>query len=93
MHSMQADAREKDKIGWERLRTNLQVSENTLRSIQQHADWPRHGKPWALTDGQRADIFKISDEIIRRYFEYLVRGRVALPENEFPVLKDEVRPR
>jgi hypothetical protein len=32
-------------------------------------------------------VSRITDEIIRRYLEYLKRGKTTLPSSEFPLLK------
>jgi hypothetical protein len=90
MHSMQPDESEEDERGWERLRDHLRVSKPTIMSIRRHALSPRHGKIWSVTDDQRAQIFKITRDVIKRYFEYLMRGREQLPEAGFEVLSAEV---
>jgi hypothetical protein len=87
MQSMKAaDNESEGSISWPRLRETLKIDRSTIDYVKEHADFPRHGKPSDVTDLQRANIFKITDEIIRRYLEYFHRGKIALPENEFPLL-------
>ena len=79
--------REKDSAAWDRLREVLLIDRTVLDDIKQHADPPRHGKPSAMSDSDRARIFELTDEIIRRFFEYLTRGATALPPQDFSILR------
>lgn len=86
MQAMKSHDAEKEKDAWPRLRVALQVDQSALMFLKSHADMPRHGKPNSITDAERARVFEITDEIIRRYLELLVRKCAALPAAEFPIL-------
>lgn len=73
-------------ISWPRLRNALNINKETLIYLKNHSDFPRHGKIYSITDSDRAKIFAISDEILRRFFAYLVAGKLPLPLNDFPEL-------
>ncbi|HKN71849.1 MAG TPA: hypothetical protein VJX30_12505 [Terriglobales bacterium] len=92
MQSMRTTDQKPDD-SWQAFRAGLRISRATILSVKNHADAPRHGKPSFLTSDERADIFNITDEIIRRYLEYLLRSKSPLPPEEFPELTAEVRPR
>ena len=89
MQSMRASESEKDAVVWERFRTALCVDRSALSYVKGHADAPRHGRSAAITDTTRAAVFRLTDEIIRRYLEYLVRGKTPLPIDEFQVLASD----
>jgi hypothetical protein len=90
MQSMKANEDESDKTAWPKLREALRIDRSVIDFIKGHADCPRHGRPYDLTDAERGTILKVADDIIRRYLEYLKRGKVALPEAEFPMLTDSL---
>lgn len=84
MQSMKMNDAEKDAIGWEKLRSNLNVDRSAIDWIKRHADLPRHGKPSGISDADRATVFELTDEIIKRFHAFLLGGKVPLPANEFP---------
>jgi hypothetical protein len=84
MQSMKVNDKEGDNAAWERLRENLWVTREKLDSVKRHSDLPRHGKISNISDSQRADVFMITDEVVRRFIQYITRGCIALPEGEFP---------
>lgn len=86
MQTMKSSDTEKEKHAWFRLRAALQIDESATRFLQGHADIPRHGKPNSISDEDRARVFEITDEIIRRYLHFVMRKRVTLPIAEFPML-------
>ena len=86
MQSMKATSTDRDSAAWGTLRQRLQIDRPTIDMIKGHSDYPRHGRPFSITDADRKTIFVLTDEIIRRYFEYLRRGKTPLPSSEFPVL-------
>ncbi len=91
MQSMKMQPEENEKkVSWPRLRGILRIDRSALDEIKQHADLPRHGMPSAITDAERAKVFQLTDEIIRRFLEYLVRGKGALPTEGFPILKSDM---
>jgi hypothetical protein len=87
MQSLKAHPDDDDKPTWERLNGLLQIDESASKAVKAHANYPKHGKRFAITDQDRAMVFRITDEIIRRYLEYLKRGKAPLPASEFPLLK------
>lgn len=88
MQSIKVKPEEKDSPAWDRLRATLCIDRSVIDDIKQHADFPpRHGKPTAITDAERAKVFGLTAEIIERFLQYLIRGGKALPPQDFPVLK------
>jgi hypothetical protein len=86
MQSMRANPKEDtNSLSWPRFRETLCVDRSAIDHVKQHADAPRHGIPSSITDADRAKVLVITDEIIRRYLEYIIRGRAELQEREFPV--------
>ncbi|MGY8664066.1 hypothetical protein Q3C01_17095 [Bradyrhizobium sp. UFLA05-109] len=65
---------ENDKVAWPKLRERLRVSREAIDAVKAHADLPRHGKPSAMTDSERVLVFKIADEMTRRFLVYLQRN-------------------
>jgi hypothetical protein len=86
MQSMKPDDAENDNAGWQRLRESLRIDRPAIEFVKGHADLPRHGRPSHISDDDRAKVFKITDEIIRRYLEYLEGGKKALAELDFSQL-------
>jgi hypothetical protein len=86
MQSMKEMPDEDNKRAWPRLKELLRIDERALRLVQRHAAFPRHGRPSGMTDSERATVFEITDEIVRRYLEYITRGKIPLPEHEFQTL-------
>lgn len=86
MQSMKANPSDDNVSAWEKLRRNLRIERSAIDWVKSHADFPRHGKIHFMSDAVRADVFATTHEIIRRYLEYLVRGKTVLPEDEFPPL-------
>jgi hypothetical protein len=76
-----------DNKAWEQFRSALSLDKSALFKIKSHADLPRHGNPSSMTDADRASVFELTDEIIRRYLEYLRRVAGPLSVTEFPILK------
>ena len=87
MQSMKANPKENDEAAWKNLRERLCVGRSVLNSIKQHADYPRHGRPSQITDFERATVFKLTDEVIRRFLTYLTHGKVGLSVQEFPLFR------
>jgi hypothetical protein len=86
MQSMRASDSEKDSVVWDRFRTALVVERAAVDYVQARADTPRHGRPSAITDAERTTALRLTDEMIRRYLEYLVRAKTPLSVGEFPTL-------
>ena len=86
MQSMKKSEAEKEKEVWPRLRDALCVDLSAIEYLKAHADFPRHGKPNAITGEERAHVFQITDVIIERYLKYLQGGRKPLLEAEFPTI-------
>jgi hypothetical protein len=88
MQSMKTNPKDKDKgadnRAWELLRRRLQIDRPVIDAIKAHAVDPRHGKVSAISDHERAIVFRLTDEIVRRYLTYLRGGKTELPISEFP---------
>jgi hypothetical protein len=87
MQSMKLSDKEDDGHAWNRLRQNLRIGRSGLDYIKSHADFPRHGKLSGISDEDRAKVFVITDECIKRYLEYLRIGEKPLSELEFELLR------
>jgi hypothetical protein len=85
MRSMKTSPKDSDKTSWDLLRTRLQVDRPVIDAIKAHADDPRHGNISTISDEERAKVFRLTDEIVRRYLTYLRRGKIELPSSEFPL--------
>ena len=89
MQAMKSEEDQKDSRAWELFRNNnLKITPACLKAIKVHADPPRRGKLYVMTDAQRAYVFVKTQSIIIRFLEYLKRGRMSLPEPEFPYLEE-----
>jgi hypothetical protein len=86
MQFMKSDESENDGVSWPKLRTALRLERAVIDEVKAHADMPRHGRPSSMTDSERVAVFKITDEIIRRFLIYLTSGRKPLPDSEFEML-------
>jgi len=76
-----------DGPAWERLRTDLRVERAVIAVVQKHAEMPRHGKPTGMSDADRATVLDLTDRIIERFLAYLLAGKQALSESDFPTLR------
>jgi hypothetical protein len=90
MQSLKHASNENDGVGWKRLRSALRVERSVLEFLKDHADWARHGRAGVITDSTRTQLFELTDVIISRYLEFLMRGKIELPEAEFPPLTGPV---
>jgi len=73
MQSMKSDPNDDDSRAWQKLREALKIDRNVIDSVKQHADVPRHGRPSAITDAERAQVFQATDMIVDRYLQHLVQ--------------------
>jgi hypothetical protein len=87
MQSIRTGDTEKETTAWDRLRQHLHLDRGAVDLVKGHADRPRHGHPSSISDADRATLFKITDEIIRRYLHYLSKGKTPLSAVDFPVLE------
>lgn len=87
MQAMKSETVSDDKAGWTALNNALRLDKSAAMFVKKYADYPRHGKPWSMTDADRVNVFEITDEIIYRYLELIRLGVPALPAESFPVLK------
>jgi hypothetical protein len=87
MQTVRVSEDEKNALIWERFRNLLQIERSAIDAVKKHADFPRHGRLSNITDAERAMIFRITDEIIRRFMESLIRGN-GLSADEFPLLSN-----
>jgi hypothetical protein len=90
MQFMKESEGEDEKKAWPRLRERLRVERAAIDAVKAHADLPRHGKPSTMLDADRVVIFKITDEIVRRFLVYLKSSQQPLPAGEFEVLTAQV---
>lgn len=86
MQSMKTAGDRKDAAAWALLRNRLQVDRSAIDAIKEHADDARHGKYRTITGVDRANVFRLTDEIVRRFLTYLRRGKIPLALAEFPLL-------
>ncbi len=87
MQSMRSSDAESERVAWDRTRSTLRVDRSALDYVKKFADPPRHGRPSDISDQERAQVFKTTDEVIRRFLEYLLRKKEALSEEEFPTYR------
>jgi hypothetical protein len=87
MQSMKGSPDDADGPAWELLRQRLRIDRAAIDEVKRHADFPRHGKLSSISDSERAKVFVLTDQIIERFLAYLVRGKTALAERDFPILK------
>jgi len=88
MQAMKSEEDQEDSRAWELFRNNFKITPACLKAIKVHADPPRRGKLYVMTDAQRPYVFVKTQSIIIRFLEYLKRGRMSLPEPEFPYLEE-----
>lgn len=87
MQSMKEFEGEKEEtVSWPRLRETLQVSKETLYHLKRHADFPRHGKRSSISNDERTKVFRTTDNIIRRYLQYLLLGKAGLSAKDHPII-------
>jgi hypothetical protein len=86
MQSMKVAGITSDKHAWEQFNRSLLLDRSASAKIKSHADFPRHGKPSSMTDQDRVEVFKLTDEIIHRFLEFIRRGTGPLSADEFSVL-------
>jgi len=67
-----------DKQSWEVLRTALQIDRPTIDYVKTFADSARHGAGAAISDGERAEVFKKTWSIVGQFVEFAKRGYRAL---------------
>jgi hypothetical protein len=84
MQSLKNNLTDNDDAAWKELRTRLRVERSAIDRVKKHSDYPRHGKPFSISDADRETVFLATNKILERFFEYLRRGKVPLPETEFP---------
>ena len=73
---------------WDMLRSRLQLNRPVIDAIKGHADYPRHGKVSLIGDADRGKVFRLTDQIVKRYLAYLRGGKVPLVSSEFSLLRD-----
>lgn len=69
MQAMRSSDEESNGFAWGRTRGTLRVDRSAIDYVRSFADRPRHGRPSGISDQDRAQVFKITDEVIRRYLE------------------------
>ncbi len=86
IRSIMLPANVERKHGWAFMQENLRVSAEYLKVITDHGVGPRHGDLKYVPAELTRVIADRSWTVTNRYFEYLKRGKVALPLSEFPIL-------
>jgi hypothetical protein len=71
-----------DKESWDAFRTTLQVDRASIDYIKTFADPVRHGAGRAISDGERAEVFKKTWSIVGRFIEFAKRGYRALEKQD-----------
>jgi hypothetical protein len=74
------------KAGWESLQSNLNLTEEYLKSITDHSRGPRHGDHQYIPGTTTELVANNAWIVMDRYLEYLKRGKQPLPLSEFPLL-------
>lgn len=87
MQSMRPPGDTNDNKAWDHFLSVLSLDRSAKDEVKSHATFARHGRPSSMTDADRASVFELTDEIIRRYLEYLRRDTGPLSDTEFPILK------
>ena len=81
-----------DKEGWKLLREKLVIEREYIQFITDSSREPRHGNRGAAFGDEQLEITHRAWKIMDRYMEYLKRGGdEVLPEDEFPLLKQQQR--
>jgi hypothetical protein len=79
-----------DKEGWKLLREKLRIEREYIQFITDSSREPRHGNRGAAFGDDQLEITHRAWKIMDRYMEYLKRGgNEVLPEDEFPLLKQQ----
>ncbi len=78
---------QKDAVAWAKMRNQLHISEEALRRIKLHADWARHGQAGVITDPERAQLLVVTQKMIRRYLDYLLRVKAPLNVGDYPTIE------
>lgn len=76
MQVFRDDPKGKEAQAWEALRKQLAVSRDAIDRIKVHADWARHGRAGQVTDDDRIMLLQATREIVDRYLEYTLTGRL-----------------
>jgi len=63
-----------DKTSWEMLRTELNVDRSDLDEIKVFADPLRHGDFVAISDAERAKVFRLTWSIVNKFVKYANAG-------------------
>lgn len=85
MQSFAEREKTNEKNAWELMRNKLQIDLDGIRAVKAKADWARHGKRGYISDAERGEIFVFTRDVMRRYFDFVVRGYVA--DQQLAVLK------
>jgi hypothetical protein len=74
--------------GWKLLREALRVDKEFItKRIKATADPRRHGEVHGIGRGLRIPQLMATRSIINRFVAYVIRGKLPLPDAEFPTLK------
>lgn len=76
----------KKEDGWAPLRMSLRVSKNFLDVVMNASKGPRHGDRSNVRKTMTLEVTRNAWILMDRFIEYHKRGKVPLPESDFPEL-------
>jgi hypothetical protein len=71
---------------WPIFNDRLRLTRSYTDPIMRHSLDPRHGKEYAIPDGEVAEVTRRTWVIANRFFRYRLNGNSKLDEQSFPVL-------
>lgn len=75
MQSFRTDDSKKGKQkAWESLRSELSVSEDSVRRLEKVANSFRHGETRYISDAEKCELFTVAWDIVGKYIEYACNG-------------------
>jgi hypothetical protein len=75
-----------EKHGWQAMRRALNLSEETLKILNEFGDPQRHGDVILMTYDMRTRDMSLAWKVVDRFVVLLHRAEKGLPMDEFPVL-------
>ncbi|MBE9006276.1 hypothetical protein IQ259_14725 [Fortiea sp. LEGE XX443] len=75
MQSFRTDDSKRGKQqAWESLRSELSVSEDSIRQLEKVANSFRHGDTKYISDAEKGELFKIAWDIVDKYIKFACNG-------------------
>ena len=75
-----------EKHGWQTMRAALNLSEETLRILNEFGDPQRHGDVILMTYDMRTRDMSLAWKVVDRFVVLLNSEKKSLPKDEFPIL-------